>query len=197
MSAEILLKVSDKDIITRHASMVKSSSYRMEAMIENLLDFARSRMGNGIRLNKEADIEVLGKALQQIIREIRIISPERVIETDIKLEEPFPCDTGRIGQLFSNLLGNADKHGTPEIPIKVKIRSKGGSFFLSVTNSGKKIPEEHLENLFEPYYQAAEGSTRKGLGLGLYIASEIAKIHGGKIEVNSTEEETCFTFSCN
>ena len=195
MSAEILLKVSDKEIITRHASMVKSTSYRMEGMIENLLDFARSRMGNGIRLHKDADIEVLGKALQQIIREIRIISPNRVIETDIELEKPFPCDTGRIGQLFSNLLGNADKHGTPEFPVKVKVRSNNQGFFLSVTNKGNKIPEEHLKNLFEPYYQGAEGS-RKGLGLGLYIASEIAKVHGGKIEVSSTDDETCFTFRC-
>lgn len=197
MSAEILLKVSDKEIITRHAGMIKSTSYRMEGMIENLLDFARSRMGNGIHLKKEADIEALDKTLQQIIREIRIISPQRVIETEIKLEEPFPCDLSRIGQLFSNLLGNADKHGTSELPIKVRAHSRAGEFRLAVTNSGERIPEELQKNLFKPYYQSPEGSSRRGLGLGLYIASEIAKAHNGIIKVSSTDQETCFSFVCN
>ena len=196
MSAEILLKVADKDIITRHAGMIKSTSYRMEGMIENLLDFTRSRLGNGIQLKKESDLKELEKTLQQIIREIRIISPDRIIETDIKLKETFPCDLGRIGQLFSNLLGNADKHGDSELPIRVKVRSTKTDFLLTVTNQGEKIPEEHLDNLFEPYYQVSEGSSRRGLGLGLYIASEIAKAHGGKIEVSSTEEETSFSFIC-
>lgn len=197
MSAEILLKVADKEIITRHAGMIKSTSYRMEGMIENLLDFARTRRGNGLRIKKETNREGLDKTLHQAIREIHIISPHRVIESEIELEEAFPCDQVRIGQLFSNLLGNADKHGTCELPIKVKAYSRGGKFLLSVTSTGERIPEELQENLFKPYYQSPEGSFRKGLGLALYIASEIAKAHNGRILVSSTDQETSFSFVCN
>ena len=197
MSAEILLKVADKDIVTRHAGMVKSTSYRMEGMIENLLDFARNRIGNGIRLKKEADIAALEKTLQQVLREIHIISPQRVVETDIQLSEAFPCDMGKIGQLFANLLGNADKHGTSELPIKVKAHSRAGEFLLSVSYSGDKISEELQKNLFKPYYQSPEGTLRKGGGLGIYIAREIAKAHNGSIRVTSTEQETRFSFHCS
>ena len=197
MSAEILLKVSDKDIITRHASMVKATTYRLESMIENLLDFKRSRIGNDIQLRKEAEIEALEKALQQAIREIGIISPDRFIETDIRLETPFYCDPGKIGQLFLNLLSNANSNGTTKHPIQVKIRSNDEGFLISVAHKGEEIPIEQQENIFNPYYQTAEGSFRKGLGLGLFVASEIAKAHGGKIELTSTEEETRFTFRCN
>ena len=197
MSAEILLKVADKDIVTRHAGMVKSTSYRMEGMIENLLDFARNRIGNGIRLKKEADIAALEKTLQQVLREIHIISPNRVVETDIQLAEAFPCDMGKIGQLFTNLLGNADKHGASELPIKVKAHSRAGEFLLSVSYNGDKISEELQKNLFKPYYQSPEGTLRKGGGLGIYIAREIAKAHNGSIRVTSTEQETRFSFHCS
>ena len=69
-----------------------------------------------------------------------------------------------------------------------------GEFELSVANSGQPIPPGAMERLFQPFYRMSEQEAHQGLGLGLYIASEIARAHGGKIDVTSSPEETRFTF---
>jgi signal transduction histidine kinase len=79
-------------------------------------------------------------------------------------------------------------------PIKVKARTDGGVFELSVVNSGDPIPEAALPNLFKPFYRAASRPNQQGLSLGLYIASEIARAHGGTLDVASSGQETRFTF---
>lgn len=195
MAAEILIKMSHEEVAQRHAKMIKSTSYRMEGLIENILDFARGRLGQGIVLKKEMQDELLEDTLHQVLREIKIISPTRMIEADIELDEAVYCDKDRLGQLFSNLLSNADTHGAEDLPIKVKAFTKDRMFWLKVTNGGEKISETAMTHLFQPFYRADVKPGKQGLGLGLFIASEIARAHEGKIKVRSTQEETSFTFS--
>lgn len=192
MSADILLKMSREELTLNHASMIKSTSYRMQALIENILDFARGQMGEGIILDKQAHNGSLEKMMHQVIEEIKINSPDREINFSCILEHEVSCDKNRIGQLFSNLLSNADQHGNPEAAVTVKAVTDGKNFELTVTNKGEKIPEETVKHLFKPFYRESD-DTKKGLGLGLFIASEIAKAHGGEILVSSTNEETSFT----
>ena len=71
---------------------------------------------------------------------------------------------------------------------------EGGSFELSVANPGGPIPADTMERLFKPFSRRADGRPHSGLGLGLYIASEVARAHGGAISVSSDERETRFTF---
>jgi signal transduction histidine kinase len=104
------------------------------------------------------------------------------------------CDASRIGQLFSNLLANAITHGSPARPILIEATTQVGTFELSVANSGKPIPPEAMKMLFRPFYRGEVQRSLQGLGLGLFIASEIAKAHGGTLTVNSSSEETRFTF---
>ncbi|MDP9055855.1 MAG: ATP-binding protein, partial [Pseudomonadota bacterium] len=111
---------------------------------------------------------------------------------DIDLQEPVKCDRQRIGQLLSNLLGNASVYGLSTAPIQVRARAHGGQFELSVTNAGKDIAPYELERLFQPFFRGKVGN-REGLGLGLYICSEIAKAHRGTISVSSENGTTCFT----
>ena len=99
-----------------------------------------------------------------------------------------------MAQLFSNLLANALTYGSPDEPIRVEARHEDGTFLLSVANAGKPIPEDDRELLFQPFYRGAVRSSRQGLGLGLYIARQIALGHGGDLEVESDEHETTFTF---
>jgi signal transduction histidine kinase len=68
------------------------------------------------------------------------------------------------------------------------------SLVYKVTNKGKQIPAEVMKRLFQPFSRGEVAPEQQGLGLGLYIASEIARTHGGTIEVESGSEETCFTF---
>ncbi len=106
--------------------------------------------------------------------------------------EPIACDRPRIAQLLSNLLANALTHGAQGSPITVRASVRDATLELSVANKGAPIPPAVAEHLFEPFYRSSAGSDKQGLGLGLYIASEIARAHGGTLSVNSTSEETRF-----
>ncbi len=193
MSADILLKMSKEDLTQRHAKMIKSTSFRMQGLIENILDFAKGKMGEGIVLDKQVNNGTLEKILKQVVKEVKITSPERDIKSSFILDHEIYCDKNRIGQLFSNLLSNADQHGDPSSPVYANARTNGEHFELAVVNKGKKIPESSHAHLFQPFYRESKEDTSKGLGLGLFIASEIAKAHNGELSVSSTDEETSFT----
>ena len=193
MSADILLHKSKDEMIQRHAKMIKSTSYRMEKLIGNMLDFARGRLGEGIILERKNVNGDLADILQQQIEELQNNSPERVIDVELNLDTDIYCDKHRIAQLFSNLLSNADLHGAQDHPVKVRAHIEGDKFLLSVENAGAKIPEEAKKQLFKPFYR--EGTGKKGLGLGLFIASEIARAHEGDLLVKSDDVSTLFTFS--
>lgn len=194
MCSDILLKISKDDMVKRQAGLIKSTSFRMEALIDNILDFARGRLGEGIILNRTKDKKSLEIALKQVIDEIKIISPERPINADFKIDNPVNCDVNRVSQLLMNLLSNADTHGHQDTPIKISAACTNGEFILSVHNKGDKIPEAAKENLFQPFYREDGKPGKQGLGLGLFIASEIALAHDGQLEVTSTEEDTVFLF---
>lgn len=173
-------------------SMMRLSAQRMNELIENTLDFARTRMGGGISINNAHECEV-APFLEQVISELQSVWPGRDIQSHIDVKQPIRCDAPRLAQLFSNLLSNALKHGSAERPINVVAEIDNGEFRLSVTNGGRPIPPETIERLFQPYFQGDQ-KERSGLGLGLYIVAEIARAHNGTIEVASSNDETRFTF---
>jgi signal transduction histidine kinase len=191
--AQILLRMPLDARMLRLANILQDSSYRMKGLIDNILDFASGRLGGGIVLNCSTN-EPLEDALRQIITELGVIWPNSTIETQFNLTEPVNCDGKRVAQLFSNLLGNALTHGEKDAPVKVQAQSSNGEFMLSVANPGKKIPEAVVKRLFQPFSRGEAEPRQHGLGLGLYIASEIARAHGGTLDVVSTSEETRFTF---
>ncbi|PRX42975.1 GAF domain-containing sensor histidine kinase [Salegentibacter salegens] len=194
MSAEILMKFSKEELVKRNAALIKSTSIRMEGLIDNLLDFARGRLGEGIKLNKTKDSKKLEEVLKQVINELKIISPDQKITSNIQIKNPVDCDPNRIAQLCSNLLGNAVTHGTPGKSIELEAICLNGEFKLAITNDGVKIPKKVREKLFEPFYRIEGEEPKKGLGLGLYIASQIASAHKGNIQVSSSDKETVFSF---
>jgi sigma-B regulation protein RsbU (phosphoserine phosphatase) len=126
-----------------------------------------------------------------VIEELNNAWPN-AIETHISLNHPVTCDPNRIGQLLSNLAGNALKHGAPGQPIRVLATTDDSGFELAVINHGDPIDPAVLERLFQPFFRGALASNQ-GLGLGLYIASEIARAHGGALKAQSTKDETRFT----
>jgi signal transduction histidine kinase len=172
--------------------LMQTSVARMSALIDNVLDFARGRLGGGIALRRSP--QSLQPILNQVIAELRASSPGSQIEATFNLARQVDCDSGRIAQLFSNLLGNAITHGTAAKPVRVDATTQGGEFKLSVANSGKPIPADAMDRLFQPFYRISAQDSQQGLGLGLYIASEIARAHGGRIDVSSSPEETRFMF---
>jgi sigma-B regulation protein RsbU (phosphoserine phosphatase) len=186
----MLLRRPDRaaDIIVR----IQQSAARMAGLIANVLDFARGRLGGGLTLDRDAS-EPVGPVLYQVIEELRATHPERVVQVDFSFSEAVNCDRPRVAQLFSNLLSNAMTHGAPALPIVVRAATSGGIFELSVANGGEPIPAVVMDHLFQPFFRASVRPSQQGLGLGLYIASEIARAHGGVLEVSSTPRETRFT----
>lgn len=191
-SAEILLQMPLEEDALRLATIIRSSAIRMGALITNTLDFARGRLGGGIQLELKP-CDSLEKTLHELIAEQQGLFPERKIITHFDLAGIVDCDDTRIGQLFSNLLSNALKYGHPQTPVKIEAKSRGGQFVLSITNYGDKISETVLQRIFQPFSRGEVKQGKEGLGLGLYIAAEIARAHGGDLSVSSTEKETTFT----
>ncbi|WEK03244.1 MAG: PAS domain-containing sensor histidine kinase [Candidatus Devosia phytovorans] len=173
--------------------LMGESVARMGGLIDNLLDFARGRLGAGIglELTKGARIEPV---LAKIVNEITAAHPQREIRIDFDLPKPVDVDPARIGQMFSNLLGNAITHGDPEKAVVVTAKIVYGAFELMVCNGGELISPPAMEQLFQPFYRGKVRPSQQGLGLGLFIASEIAKAHGGTLKATSDDDETCFTF---
>jgi sigma-B regulation protein RsbU (phosphoserine phosphatase) len=167
------------------------SAWRAENLIKDVLDLARGTLGDGLVLQCEMTMD-LPEVLGQVIEEIRLGAPERIIHPDLNLDRAVFCDSERVGQLLSNLLANAITHGDPAREINVSATLDDDMFTLSVENFGDPIPEHLRENLFQPFFRGEVRESRQGLGLGLFIVSEIGKAHGGQVAVDSTEQGTRF-----
>lgn len=191
------VRMLGKDVVSergkRILGLMEGSVVRASALIENVLDFARGRLGGGLTLSAERDVP-LEAVLGQVIAELRSIAPERTIEVDIAIDRPVDCDPTRLGQLVSNLLGNALTHGASDEPVRVACSTRDDRLKIAIANGGSPIPAETLARLFQPFFRGGSGSKGDGLGLGLYIASQIAKAHGGELVATSCDIETRFTF---
>lgn len=175
------------------AGHIDQSISRMSGLIDDVMDFARGRLGDGLAMSRDADAEI-GPVLAQVVQELRCAHPDRVIDMEFELDGPVSCDRSRIAQLLSNLLGNAMTHGASTRPVLVRATSDDTIFELSVANGGEPIPPGALVKLFQPFFRATVRPNQEGLGLGLYIASEIARAHRGTLEASSNPLETRFTF---
>jgi signal transduction histidine kinase len=132
---------------------------------------------------------------QHVIDELLTQHPQQAIVSNIPSRLALVCDSGRLAQLLSNLLKNALLHGDGKSPVLVEASRDAEHFALSVTNSGNKIPEAVMCQLFKPFWRAKSSTPREGLGLGLFIASEIAKSHGGALVADTAEGSTTFTLT--
>ena len=192
--AEMLLRKVSDPANEQRARHILTSARRATKLVDDVLDFARGALGRGIPVNIEPCPD-LADALRHVIAEIQSIHPKRIIQSSIGDLSNIHCDRERVTQLLSNLVANAVVHGDPNGPIEVSAQVEEGHFVLSVKNQGV-IAEDALPHLFQPYSRPAGGTPQAGLGLGLYIASQIAQSHGGQLEVVSTEQQgTTFTFS--
>jgi signal transduction histidine kinase len=175
------------------AARIKTNARRMSALIDDVLDFARGRLGGGIGLEL-TEVENINTSLATVIQELRDAQPDRQILDDINVNRGVRCDLGRLQQVASNLLGNALTHGKPDSPIRITASNDEREFVLEVWNAGNPIPAESLSKIFEPFWRHSVSASRNGLGLGLHISAQIVRAHQGDITVRSTRENgTNFT----
>jgi signal transduction histidine kinase len=164
----------------------------MSALIEDVLDFTRCRLGAKFVINL-IRVDNLFEALTPVIAEIRHAHPGADVVYQFGAARPVRCDFGRINQLVSNLLSNAVHHGAPGGPILINGHVDDDSMVLSFSNEGAAIHADQIDLLFKPFTRAEGENKSAGLGLGLYICSQIAESHGGDLRVRSDERHTVFT----
>ncbi|HZX24545.1 MAG TPA: HAMP domain-containing sensor histidine kinase [Woeseiaceae bacterium] len=181
----------------RSVVLIRNSGERMRALINDLLDFTRTRLGTGLPIAAaEAD---LGLILRRICDELRMAHPEADIRCEASGDLAGVWDGGRIEQMLANLIENAVTHGRQRRPVRVLARADGDDVVVEVHNEHGGIPEEMQEVIFDPLRRAARSDTTEGLagysvGLGLYIARQIVEAHNGFIELASSQEDgTTFT----
>jgi len=129
-----------------------------------------------------------------VVAEIASVHPGRTLRVTYRDAGSAVLDRTRVAQMMSNLVGNAVQHSPVDEPVDVLVEGAGDRVRFAVTNRGEPIPPDLMGRLFQPYVRAEGSRPRAGLGLGLYIAAEIARSHGGSLEATSSAEAgTTFT----
>jgi sigma-B regulation protein RsbU (phosphoserine phosphatase) len=189
----VLSREPQSDKARRVLTLMSQSTERMSGLIQDMLDLARCRAGQGIAIHpKPTDLRAV---LEQVVQELQTAHPTRDIQSSLQIEGQVSCDGGRIAQLVSNLLGNALTHGAPGRPVKVTATTKFDEVIIAVANEGQPIPDHIKDHLFQPFFRATDSSEKQGLGLGLFISYEIARSHGANLQVQSDQKETRFSFT--
>jgi PAS domain S-box-containing protein len=187
MAAFLLLKSDGLSEAQRQGVVrVQSAATRIKQLIDGLLDFTRARFGMGFPI-RPASVD-MGEICAHIVDEVRTAHPERVIQLVSVGDLHGSWDPERVAQVISNLVGNAVQHG--EDPITVEANDAAESVLVCISNHGAPISEQKRTSLFEPF---RKGDDSRGIGLGLFIAREIVRSHGGTIECMSSEQATTFT----
>jgi signal transduction histidine kinase len=175
---------------------IGSSARRMSQMVGDLLDFTRGRLGSGVPIVRH-DMD-LGTVVRQAVDEMSSAHPASLLQFTATGDLRGQWDEARIGQVMSNLLGNAVQHGDPKTTISVTAQGEATDVVVRVQNRGPAIPSADLPGLFSPFKRLGPGQGTPGalssLGLGLYIAERIVTAHEGTIDVRSSAEAgTLFT----
>lgn len=195
---EVLSTQSDTEKNESVLGVMRRSSARINGLISNVLDFTRGRLGLGLTVNRIQE-NGLQQKLQQVVTELAMTAPERQIESSWNINGAVFCDGARLAQMLSNLVSNALAYGALGTPVRVSARcaeSEPGELQIAVTNAVNEAVEPHVfAHIFEPFSPRSARAKEGGLGLGLYIAAEIARAHDGNLEVDATNNEVCFSFT--
>jgi signal transduction histidine kinase len=158
-----------------------------------------SRIDRGLELGVALGPVDLAALVQDMVEEAQLAYPTIVYALRIDDPAVVMADSGRLGQVLSNLLSNARHHGEPNRPIEVRLRREDGQAAIVIANAGAPIPREIESGLFNPFKRSSLNNPRNrtGMGLGLYIAQQIVREHGGEIayrhETGATGGRVVFT----
>lgn len=193
MTAIYLGKLNAGEAVSNAARRLIDSGGRMQGLLDDLVDFNRANLGLGISVvPAEVDLRPL---LSAEIEQIRAARTGRGIELTFSGDCRGRWDGRRVQQVLCNLVVNALTHGARDAPVSVQVVGDDAELRIKVVNRGASIPEAALGDLFAPLRRgtgAASAPSEPGMGLGLYIVSEIAKAHGGSVSARSDAAETVF-----
>ncbi len=170
----------------RALASMRRTVARMEGLVSDLLDVARTRQGMLLAVTSQ-DVR-LGEVCARTVAEIRDANPDADVALEVDGDDRAALDPRRMAQLVSNLVANALQHGGGRA--RVRVSGLSGEVVLEVENEGSPIPPELAPHLFEPFRRGRNDS--QGLGLGLFVVREIARAHGGRAAFRSEDRRTIF-----
>ncbi|MEO7392352.1 MAG: HAMP domain-containing sensor histidine kinase [Ramlibacter sp.] len=180
------------DTARQQAAQIQTSAREMGGMIRDLLEYSRTHLGKGIPV--QAKPCPIGALCKEAMDEVRSAHPHRELELHVREDLTGLADASRLRQALCNLLNNAVQHGDPDSVITLRVSEEDGYIALRVKNFGDSIPPESLQVIFDPLVQLSTGSaarldkTSTNLGLGLFIAREVALGHQGLLDATSDAE---------
>lgn len=164
---------------------IQTSTYRMNSLISDILDFGKTTSGHFVLDRKPAKI---APVIQETIEMLRPMADQKHIEIHTRfsnIDQTFGnFDRERISQTVSNLIGNAIKFTDSEGSIEIVAKNEGNHLLCSIADSGPGIAPQNLNQIFDWYWQENQNK-KSSSGLGLSIAKGIIEAHGGQIWVNS------------
>jgi two-component system NtrC family sensor kinase len=187
VSAGLVLR--DRELPDRHRralERVEGGVARMSRLISDLLDYSRTRLGEGLPLQRRpAELDAL---CREALDDVRAVHPERTVEYRASGGGAGEWDAGRVGQVLLNLLTNACRYSPADSPISLTWEGSADEVVIAVQNGGPPIEASLLGRVFEPFRRGSQSAMApRGLGLGLYIVREVVRAHGGSVAVESED----------
>jgi phosphoserine phosphatase RsbU/P len=171
----------------RMVARIARAGQRADRLIGDLLDFTQARFGAGLTVRPEP--LALHELVAEAVEELKLAHLGRKLRHEQHGTGQCRADASRLEQLVGNLVSNAVSYGSQDAPVTVSSMIDADSFSITVHNLGPAIPAQILPTLFEPMTRGAQASgSKRSVGLGLFIVSQVAKAHGGKTEVSSSAE---------
>jgi signal transduction histidine kinase len=189
--AEDAVKNHDQDLALESLQVVRCETERVLRLAEDLLDLAQVNAGKFSVRMESVDLR---DVVERIATRYMMTTGRKI---GVEVASGFPCiagDTVRLGQVIENLVSNATKYSPDDTPILISLMCTDSRVTVCVWNNGPRIPPEQLPLIFKRFSRLGNGCSIKGTGLGLYISKQIVELHGGTIDVLSSEGQgTCFT----
>jgi signal transduction histidine kinase len=194
-TAHYLAKINTDAQVSSAAKRLIASGARIKALLDDLLDYGRTRLGLGLPVvPQRVDLASL---FASELEQLRSVYPDRTVALHCSGNCEGSWDGLRLQQLLENLIVNSIKYGDADSPVDVFVRGESDPVVVEVRNAGPAIDQDRLDAFFAPLKRGTSEddscASSDGLGLGLYIAREVARAHGGDLTAISPGNETIFT----
>lgn len=196
LSADALVKATRDTPYARKADRILSGGRRMAKLLDDLLDYSRSKLGDGMTIRRQ-DCD-LGEAIGEEVELLRAALPDISLRYAASGDTRGRFDTSRVREAVHNLVTNAAKYGEDGEDVAIGVEGHPDLVRVTVSNAGAPLSEDAQRVLFDPLRRGALKASHDehaSLGLGLFLVHEIALAHDGRIDVGSADGVTTFSMS--